>query len=621
MADEGGGVSDAQLLERFASSRDEAAFELLVWRHSALVLGTCRRVLRDDHDAEDALQATFLALARKAGQICKREAVAGWLHKVALRAALTARARRLRRNTRERSIDAAAGIAMPVNRTAGEATDLREILDVEVNRLPDRFRAPVVLCYLEGKSVDEAAMQIGCPRGTVASRLARARERLRSRLDGRGFDLSTALAGVTKAPDVPQALIPVLSANTVIPTEVVTLTEEVLRAMLFSKLKTASLVLAAVAGVLLAGSGWVLQSRATAEAGEQAASTAQRAGDDKEPAPLKPAGPDTPKLKTVTVCHPVATEAVPTSFFPGRLEALSAVDIRAQIGGKLERVCFEPGADVKKGQVLFEIESSTYSAAVRQSGAEFRQAELHREHVAKMVTSGTEPLASLDAADTALRVAKADYAKAAHDLKCTTITAPLDGRITRSLVDPGNRVFSSQDNATLLATITQSSALGVVFDIDEQSFLRYRRYLREEKQKVNGGPILVRLSDETDYSHKGLLRHFEDRVDPKTGTIRAHGAIPNPEGLLLPGMFVEVKMALGGPRKVFKLPRPIGNPVFVVNEQGVIEQRQLVYGSDGEGKSFVQSGLKENDWVVIDGNSLAVGDHVKMKVESAAAKK
>src|SRR6516225_7135696 len=212
---EAGGASDAQLLDRFAANRDEAAFELLLWRHARLVFGVCLRLLHDPHDAEDAFQATYLTLARHAGRIAKREAVAGWLHKVAYRVALTARAQRARRDAREKRIGGAEHLsASPAAEASVENQELRSLLDQEIGRLPMRFRAPVVLCYLEGKSVDEAAVLLGCPRGTVASRLARARARLRVRLVGRGLAPTAALATLTQANAAPRplALIPALTA-------------------------------------------------------------------------------------------------------------------------------------------------------------------------------------------------------------------------------------------------------------------------------------------------------------------------------------------------------------------------------------------------------------------------
>jgi RNA polymerase sigma factor (sigma-70 family) len=156
------GVPDAELLQRFVSGRDEAAFELLLWRHAALVLHVCQGVLRDSHAAEDAFQATFLALARKAGSLRRRESLAGWLYHVAYRVALKARARVAARRAHEaqaRQRRAPASSAEPAADAARR--DLAPVLHEELNRLAARYRLPLVLCYLEGKTHAEAARQLG----------------------------------------------------------------------------------------------------------------------------------------------------------------------------------------------------------------------------------------------------------------------------------------------------------------------------------------------------------------------------------------------------------------------------------------------------------------------------
>jgi RNA polymerase sigma factor (sigma-70 family) len=195
------GLTDAQLLGRFLSDRDEAAFEVLVWRHGPMVLGVCGRVLRAEADTEDAFQATFLTLLRKAGSISKRQSVGSWLHQVAFRVALAARAGTARRAARETAgVAELAAPAVPEQPSA----DLRRVLDEEVGRLPEKYRTPFVLCHLEGRSNREAAEQLGCPVGTVAARLSRARRRLRVRLTRRGVTLS---AGVVVATALPRRLV------------------------------------------------------------------------------------------------------------------------------------------------------------------------------------------------------------------------------------------------------------------------------------------------------------------------------------------------------------------------------------------------------------------------------
>jgi TIGR03009 family protein len=258
--DASAGVSDAQLLERFVSRRDESAFELLVWRHERLVFNVCRRLLRDHADAEDAFQATFLALVRRAGSIGKREAVAAWLYKVAYRVALRVRMASAQRSQRERlgvDLESLPGEDGPA--TEAMWRELRPLLDQEVSRLPERYRVPVILCYLEGKTYDEIARQLGCSRGTVSTWLTRARELLRKRLERRGVVLAggvlaTLLAGRTASAVAPPALVhgtvkaalPYAAGKAavagLVSAKVAALTEGVLHAMMMTRIKTVGAV-------------------------------------------------------------------------------------------------------------------------------------------------------------------------------------------------------------------------------------------------------------------------------------------------------------------------------------------------------------------------------------------
>jgi RNA polymerase sigma factor (sigma-70 family) len=184
------GLSEWQLLERYALRRDEAAFAALVARHAPMVLGVCRRVLHDPEDVEDAFQATFLVLVRKAKVLRPHDAVGHWLYGVAYRVALRARSEAARRRSRERP---AVGIENVADLTDKEPpdVDLVPILDEELKRLPASYRAAIVLCYLEGLTHEEAAGQLGWPVGTVKGRLARARALLRDRLSRRGLALTS----------------------------------------------------------------------------------------------------------------------------------------------------------------------------------------------------------------------------------------------------------------------------------------------------------------------------------------------------------------------------------------------------------------------------------------------
>lgn len=178
-------ISDAELLRRLVEQRDEAAFALLMWRHAAKVLDVCRQVLGDEHSAEDAFQATFLVLLLKAASISRHEALASWLYRVALRIALKTRAEIRKRKSAERDSESPEA-------PARENTPERErqrMIDEAVQHLPEKYRAAIVACYFEAKTLEQAAQQLRLPRGTVASRLARGRELLRRRLLHRGIDL------------------------------------------------------------------------------------------------------------------------------------------------------------------------------------------------------------------------------------------------------------------------------------------------------------------------------------------------------------------------------------------------------------------------------------------------
>ena len=251
-----GGQSDGQLLDRFVQTRDEAAFAALVDRHGAMVLRVCRHVLVDEHHAQDASQATFLVLARSAGAIHGRESVAAWLHGVALRVAAKARVAAARRRARERRAGEIAAARQAVDSSVAGVPDHErwQWLHDELGRLPESFRSPLVLCYLEGLTQEQAAVQLRCPLGTVQSRLARGRAKLKSRLEKQDMNLSAVLAGVgltvhqaAAAPDAwAEATVrlalrfagsgPIAAAAG---EPAITLAQAVLRTMAFAKLKIA----------------------------------------------------------------------------------------------------------------------------------------------------------------------------------------------------------------------------------------------------------------------------------------------------------------------------------------------------------------------------------------------
>jgi RNA polymerase sigma factor (sigma-70 family) len=281
------GKPDAQLLESFIRQQDEEAFETLVRRHGPMVLAVCRRTLPNPHDAEDAFQATFLVLARKASAVRPRERVANWLHGVAYRTSLKARATRARIRAREKQMTQ---FPEPEARQPDLRNDLRRVLDEEVSRLPEVHRLPLILCDLERKTIREATQQLGWPQGTVAGRLARARKTLARRLTQRGVVLSAGSLAVA-LPETAMAACPSNSlglltvraagalargqaaAAALVSPEVAALTEGVLQTMILSTSKRAVAAAALLVAVVL-GTG-------------TARNLAQGQGADPAPSPLQ----------------------------------------------------------------------------------------------------------------------------------------------------------------------------------------------------------------------------------------------------------------------------------------------------------------------------------------------
>jgi RNA polymerase sigma factor (sigma-70 family) len=286
MLAEGADLTDGQLLECFVSRREPAALEALVRRHGPMVWGVCRRLLGNHHDAEDAFQAAFLVLVRKAASIRWRAKVGNWLYGVAHQTALKARAMRARRQQRERP---AADMPEPTVREPDPWNELQPLLDQEVSRLPEKYRAVIVLCELGAHTVREAARHLGCPEGTVASRLARARAMLAKRLARHGPSVTGAtLAAVLSqraAASVPTSVLSsTIKAVTavaagqagapgVISVKAAALTEGVLKAMFMNKLMKVTAVLCVIAlGVFGAGQlgyGTALETQGGGGAGKQ----------------------------------------------------------------------------------------------------------------------------------------------------------------------------------------------------------------------------------------------------------------------------------------------------------------------------------------------------------------
>jgi RNA polymerase sigma factor (sigma-70 family) len=262
-------LTDGQLLGRYVTTRDAATFETLVRRHGPMVLGVCRRLLRNPHDAEDAFQATFLVLVRKATTITPRDAVGSWLYGVAYRAAQKVRVAAARRRSKEVQV---AQMPEPTTVAEGMWHDVLPLLDHELALLPQKYCLPIVLCDLEGKTRKEAARQLGWPEGTVAGRLAIARKMLAKRLARHGLPLSAGLLAAVLSESGTEAAVPLTLAiatvraarGRVMQAGISSVVEGVVRTMFLSNLKLPLLALVAFTAVT-AGAALVVGRPQTAE--------------------------------------------------------------------------------------------------------------------------------------------------------------------------------------------------------------------------------------------------------------------------------------------------------------------------------------------------------------------
>jgi RNA polymerase sigma factor (sigma-70 family) len=286
-------LTDAQLLERFVARRDESAFAALVARHGPMVLGVCRRLVRDAQEAEDAFQAAFLILARKAAVVVKHPLLAGWLYGVAYRVAVRSRGQTARRRTRERS--GADLDALPAEDASW--SDAGSVVHEEVGRLPDTYRAAVILCYLEGKTNEEAACLLRSPVGTVKSRLTRAREMLRSRLTRRGVTASEGMMATALAANpatAPAKLVDTTiraatrfaardgSVDKLASARAIALSQGVLRTMILTKVKIVGALVLAVTMLGGGGAGWLAFRTPAAELSVPIAKADDKSKDDME---------------------------------------------------------------------------------------------------------------------------------------------------------------------------------------------------------------------------------------------------------------------------------------------------------------------------------------------------
>ena len=319
---------------------------------------------------------------------------------------------------------------------------------------------------------------------------------------------------------------------------------------------------------------------------------------------------------SVTVA-PVTAEPVANSMvFVGQTEAHQKVDLRARVTGVLIKQAFKEGAVVEKDALLYEIDPSEFNAArdsaaakVERAKATIVEAERQLERYKILVERGTSSEASLDEAVAKEGQARADLAAAEADLKrseldvgYTKIHAPIRGKIGKSTVDEGNLIGPDSD---ILATVVAMDPIRVVFSVSEQQYLAYRQ--AEQENRAEEFIPRIRLADNEIYAHKGIWDFLDNQVDPDTGTVQLRLQFPNPDGLILPGQFVNVILESAQPEDQIVVPQASvqsnqsGPFVLVVDAENRVELRTVQTAARIETKVVVSNGLTEGEMIIVDG--------------------
>jgi RND family efflux transporter MFP subunit len=356
------------------------------------------------------------------------------------------------------------------------------------------------------------------------------------------------------------------------------------------------------------------------------AKTALGALTDRSPAARGAQGPAARQAPEVTVSQPVTRKIIEWDEYTGRFDAVEAVDVRARVSGYLTEVKFTDGEDVKEGELLFMIDPRPFERALDQAKAQLDQAKvgvsnasldvergrplLQREIISKKTFDDRENL--VREAEAAVKVAQARVKAAELELSFCRITAPISGRISRTLVTRGNFVSGGGNDSgtTVLTTIVTQEPIYIYFDVSENNALKYVR-LTQGKGKgaagMLGAAVGVGLPDETGFPHAGKLDFLENRLDQGTGTLRARAVVPNKDGVFSPGMFARVRLQGSPEYQAVMLPdEAIGTDqanrfVYLVGDDDVPVRRLVELGPLVDGLRVVRNGLTAEDWVVIRG--------------------
>ncbi len=335
----------------------------------------------------------------------------------------------------------------------------------------------------------------------------------------------------------------------------------------------------------------------------------------------------------ITVSQPVVRKSIEWDEYTGRFDAVEAVDVRARVSGYLTKVNFTDGQDVQAGDLLFEIDPRPFERALDQAKAQLDEAKvrvsnanldvergrplLKTEAISKKTFDDRENL--LREATAAVKVAEARVKTAELELSFCRITAPISGRISRTLVTRGNFVSGGGNDTgnTVLTTIVTQDPIYIYFDVSENDALKYQRLVQASGKGAAGmigAAVGVALPDEEHFPHSGKLDFLENRLDVGTGTLRARAIVPNAEGLFSPGMFARVRLQGSPEYQALLLPdESIGTDqatrfVYVVGSNDIPVRRTVELGPLIDGLRVIRKGIGPDDWVVLRGQQRILPD-------------
>ncbi len=622
------GLDDAALLARVvggSGSAADAALDALIRRHGGLVARVCAGILGDPHAAEDATQAVFLVLIRKARSIRDPDRLASWLYGVALRTAREARAETARYRRRHHHLEPDPHESTMIDPTPDpSATSSRleqaEILHRAIARLPQRYLDPIVLCDLAGLTHAEAAAQLGCPVATVSIRAQRAKAKLRATLSRHRLDFETTMLPTLAATAVPRTLAASASAYR--------LARRVGWTLGAAKWQAAAIVVLVAAATAVGAHASSRQDPApnpnppTVPAGS--ATDPQVPAEPNTPKPPEPQRPAPAELQIPPVAEapPRFEVGLPTirtvtdyEIYGGRVAASRSVVVRSRVDKVVERVEVADGDLVKEGQVLFKLAGASDKADEEQ--LQDKQKELivardRAEQIAEASRHSGDP-AERRAKDKVAAIAKSlqelqDSVKYNQKLQDSlfSVGSPFAGQIAEISVDAGEAVEAGK---TPLATIIAVDPIRVNFQVDEQSYVRIQRWLRS-KPGMTHLPVQVALADDNEFTHPGRVLFRAMQFNPELKTCTLHAELPNPDGALIPGLSARVRVEYGDPHAALLVPEralTIGIPfqggyssIRTVDGDEVAHDTPIVVGQNFAGFRQVLRGLDPKARVILD---------------------